>query len=119
MAYYFYDLLFEPEGPWSFLRLLSYISFRSIFAFITAFGMSLFFGRRLIRWFAQSGIQETARQDEGEKPLRVALQRRAAPNLAARCHGLEQQRASYSGIRLRWGTFKLFFERHSRSKSTN
>jgi len=63
MAYYFYDLLFEPEGPWSFLRLLSYISFRSIFAFITAFGMSLFFGRRLIRWFAQSGIQETARQD--------------------------------------------------------
>ena len=63
MMYFFFKLLYSPEGYWSFLRLLSYISFRSICAFIMAFAISLFVGRRMILWFGRSGVRETGRQD--------------------------------------------------------
>ena len=61
--YFLHTLLFEPSGPWSFLRLFSYISFRSVCAFIMAFAIALFLGRRMIQWFARAGVHEVGRQD--------------------------------------------------------
>jgi phospho-N-acetylmuramoyl-pentapeptide-transferase len=61
MFYWLADLLYDPEGALSFLRLISYLSVRAILAFITAFGFSLIFGRRIILWLMRRGARETIR----------------------------------------------------------
>ena len=50
------------EGPFSFLRLLNYISVRATFAFLTAFLISLIFGRRIILSLYKKGFRETKRE---------------------------------------------------------
>lgn len=65
MGYLFFEYLKSHdllEGPLSFLRLLSYISFRASFAFLTAFLISLVFGRRIILSLYKKGIRETKRE---------------------------------------------------------
>ncbi|MFC1477745.1 phospho-N-acetylmuramoyl-pentapeptide-transferase [candidate division KSB1 bacterium] len=46
----------------SFLRLFNYISFRASFAFLTAFLISLVFGRKIITRLYRQGLRETARE---------------------------------------------------------
>lgn len=65
MVYFLYeyfqshDLL---EGPLSFVRLVSYISFRSGIAFLTSFLISLYFGRRVITILYRKDFRETSRE---------------------------------------------------------
>ena len=62
MAYYLYKWLYDPETVFSFLRLLSYLSFRSIIAFVTAFFVSIIFGRRIINYLLKKDIREYSRE---------------------------------------------------------
>lgn len=65
MGYLFFEYLKSHdllEGPLSFLRLLSYISFRASFAFLTAFLISLVFGRRIILSLYKKGVRESKRE---------------------------------------------------------
>ncbi len=61
MAYFIYELFYEPESGLSFLRLLSYISFRSIFSFVSAFFIAMIFGRRIIDLLFRKGMREHIR----------------------------------------------------------
>lgn len=61
MFYWLADILYDPEGTLSFLRLISYLSVRAILAFVTAFVFALFFGRRIILWLMKRGARETIR----------------------------------------------------------
>jgi len=65
MTYLLYELLYSEEGVLSFLRLLSYISFRAIFAFVTAFILSLLLGRRTIVMLLKNDIREEVREYNG------------------------------------------------------
>lgn len=61
MIFLIYDWLYDPDSIFSFLRLVTYISFRSIFAFVTAFGLVLLFGKIIITWLLKNGIRENIR----------------------------------------------------------
>ena len=64
MCYLLYQYLqthYGLEETFSFLRLMNYISFRASVAFLTAFLLSLFFGRKIIIALYRSGFRETAR----------------------------------------------------------
>lgn len=62
MAYLLYKWLYNPENVFSFMRLVSYISFRSIFAFVTGFLLLLFFGQWIISVLLRNGIRENIRE---------------------------------------------------------
>ena len=62
MCHYLFELFYSPESFWSFLRLFSYISFRSIFSFVTAFVIALFFGRTIINYLISKGFREQTRE---------------------------------------------------------
>ncbi len=61
MIFLLYDWLYDADSMFSFLRLVTYISFRSIFAFVTAFGLVLLFGRNIIQFLLKKGIRENIR----------------------------------------------------------
>ena len=61
MVYLLYNWLYDPDSIFSFMRLISYISFRSIFAFISGFGIVLIFGKWIITMLLQKGIRENIR----------------------------------------------------------
>ena len=61
MAHYLYKWLYDPESIFSFLRLFGYLSFRSIFAFATAFFVSIIFGRKIINFLQKKGVREYSR----------------------------------------------------------
>lgn len=66
MGYFLHDILqssFPPDGPFSFLRLFSYISFRASFAFLTSFLFILLFGRKIIAYLYKKGFRETPRDE--------------------------------------------------------
>jgi len=65
MSYLIFELFYSEEGTLSFLRLLSYISFRAILAFVAAFIISLLFGKRTINALLKNGIREEVREYEG------------------------------------------------------
>ena len=56
MSYYLYKLLYDPETTLSFFRLFGYLSFRSIFAFATAFFVSIIFGKKIIKYLLKNLI---------------------------------------------------------------
>ncbi|MCK4965383.1 phospho-N-acetylmuramoyl-pentapeptide-transferase [bacterium] len=62
MSYYLYKLLYDPETTLSFFRLFGYLSFRSIFAFATAFFVSVIFGRKIIKYLLKKGLREHSRE---------------------------------------------------------
>jgi len=62
MAYFLYKILYSPDSIFSFLRLFSYISFRSIFAFLTAFIVTLVLARMFITYFTVHGFRESRRE---------------------------------------------------------
>ncbi|MFC1564051.1 phospho-N-acetylmuramoyl-pentapeptide-transferase [candidate division KSB1 bacterium] len=63
MFYLLLKFINITEGPFTFLRLLQYISFRSSFAFLTAFLISVIFGRKIILKLYRNGMRETSREE--------------------------------------------------------
>jgi phospho-N-acetylmuramoyl-pentapeptide-transferase len=61
MFHALYTWFYDPEGPFSFIRLFNYISSRTIFAIITSFAFTLFAGRPLIRVLYRMGMRDTKR----------------------------------------------------------
>ncbi|MFC1513632.1 phospho-N-acetylmuramoyl-pentapeptide-transferase [candidate division KSB1 bacterium] len=62
MIYLFYKYIETNLGPETLFRLLKYISFRASFAFLTAFLISIIFGRKLIVALHKKGFRETSRE---------------------------------------------------------
>lgn len=60
MIYQLLNLL-AMDGDMTLVRLLRYVTSRSILAFITSFGLCLIFGRPIIRWLYQNGYRDTVR----------------------------------------------------------
>ena len=63
MFHALYTWFYDPEGPFSFIRLFNYLSSRAIFAIITSFCFTLFAGRPLIRALYRKGIRDTQRNE--------------------------------------------------------
>ncbi len=63
MLYLLLQHIDTTEGPLTFLRLVQYISFRSSFAFLTAFLISILFGRKIILMLFRNGMRETSREE--------------------------------------------------------
>lgn len=59
MIYHLFELLSDYDIPGQ--RLMGYLSFRAMFAFVTAMLISFFAGRRIIRWLQKKQIGETIR----------------------------------------------------------
>ncbi|MCE5270414.1 phospho-N-acetylmuramoyl-pentapeptide-transferase [bacterium] len=60
MIYYLAKYVLEPLQGFGWLRLVSsYVSFRCILSAITAFGLILLFGNRVIRWLYLQGARDT------------------------------------------------------------
>lgn len=59
MIYYLAKYVLEPLQGFEWLRLVSYVSFRSIVSAITAFGLILLLGNRMIRWLYLKGARDT------------------------------------------------------------
>jgi len=49
------------EGDFALVRLLRYVSTRSMLAFLTSFLLCLIFGRRIIHWLYRQGYRDTVR----------------------------------------------------------
>jgi len=62
MFYFLYEYLYAPHTIFSFLRLFRYLTFRIIYAMVTAFLISLIFGRPVIRWLKEKNIKDTTRE---------------------------------------------------------
>jgi phospho-N-acetylmuramoyl-pentapeptide-transferase len=58
-----YGWFYDPEGPFSFIRLFYYISSRTVFAIITSFVFTLLAGRPLIRALYRMGMRDTQRAE--------------------------------------------------------
>lgn len=52
-------LLLDDDA--TLVRLLRYVSSRSILAFVTSFGLSVIFGRKVIHWLYRKGFRDTVR----------------------------------------------------------
>ena len=59
MLYYFAQMLADAGGP----PVFAYITTRTLFGFITAFGISLLFGRRIIQFLFLKGYRDYPRED--------------------------------------------------------
>ena len=66
MFHALYSWFYNPEGPFSFIRLFNYISSRTIFAIITSFAFTLLAGRPLIRVLYRMGMRDTPRAEMEE-----------------------------------------------------
>ena len=58
----FYHLIYPLHDYFSFLRLFKYITFRSLFAAITALVFVLIFGNLMIRWLRSLKFKEEIRE---------------------------------------------------------
>ena len=63
MLYFLYEHLYSPDSVFSFLRLFRYLTFRIIYAMLTAFLISLILGRPIIRWLKEKNIKDTSREE--------------------------------------------------------
>lgn len=61
MIYHLLNLLYSWDQDLGLLRLGRYVTSRTIFAFLTAFLLTLFFGRRIIYALYRHGIRDTVR----------------------------------------------------------
>src|SRR3972149_3997224 len=59
MIYYLAKYVLEPLDGFEWLRLMSYVSFRSLISAITAFTLILLFGNRVIRWLYLKGARDS------------------------------------------------------------
>lgn len=59
MLYVLYDLLYAEESPFAFMRLFGYITFRAIFAAMTAFVVTLIVGPATIRLLRELKMKNT------------------------------------------------------------
>src|SRR3990170_1596154 len=62
MFYFLYEYLYAPHTIFSFLRLFRYLTFRIIYAMVTAFLISLILGKPVIRWLKEKNIKDTTRE---------------------------------------------------------
>jgi phospho-N-acetylmuramoyl-pentapeptide-transferase len=65
----FYHLFYPLSAEYSFLNVFRYITFRATYAGLTALGLSLLFGPRVIRYLQKRQIREKIRGDGPEKHL--------------------------------------------------
>lgn len=75
MIYHMFELLSDYDIPGQ--RLMGYLSFRAMLAFVTAMLISFFAGRRIIRWLQKKQIGETIR-DLG---LEGQMQKKGTPTM--------------------------------------
>ena len=75
MIYHLFELLSDYDIPGQ--RLMGYLSFRAMLAFVTAMLISFFAGRRIIRWLQKKQIGETIR-DLG---LEGQMQKKGTPTM--------------------------------------
>lgn len=61
MFYFFYELLYDPETIFKFLRLFRYLTFRTIYSAVSAFLLSIVFGPIVIRYLKRAKIRDESR----------------------------------------------------------
>lgn len=61
MFYFLYQLFYDPQSSFSFIRLFHYITSRSIFAALTSFLLAIAFGRYVINLLYKKGARELIR----------------------------------------------------------
>ena len=61
MIYHLVTYLFDTVDTLSFLRLFQYLSFRAICSALTAFGVTLLFGERIIRMLYVNHVRDNPR----------------------------------------------------------
>ncbi|OGL38981.1 MAG: phospho-N-acetylmuramoyl-pentapeptide-transferase [Candidatus Schekmanbacteria bacterium RIFCSPHIGHO2_02_FULL_38_11] len=63
MLYFLYEHFYSNDSVFSFLRLFRYLTFRIIYAMLTAFLISIILGRPVIRWLKEKNIKDTSREE--------------------------------------------------------
>src|SRR3989304_9329858 len=63
MLYFLYEHFYSNDSVFSFHRLFRYLTFRIIYAMLTAFLISIILGRPVIRWLKEKNIKDTSREE--------------------------------------------------------
>ncbi len=63
MLYLLYKYFFDPDSIFSFLRLFRYLTFRIIYAMVTAFIIALFTGPSIIKFLRKSAFKDSPREE--------------------------------------------------------